>query len=144
MDIKLFKKILKEFENSSIYKLEVSENDFSVKMEKNTVPMNEVNVSDKLFFDKKSINQEKLEENVTLKSVESPLVGTFYDSPSPESSAFIKVDQHVNEGDILCIVEAMKVMNEIRSPFSGVVKKINVSNETMVEYGQVLVEIEVL
>lgn len=142
MDIKLFKRILKEFENSSIHKLEVTEKDFTVKMEKKPDQIKVVQGMTKGLVEENAINEEATEDISRYKTVESPLVGTFYDSPSPDSSPFIKVNQRVNEGDVLCIVEAMKVMNEIRSPLSGVVKNIHVSNETMVEYGQVLIEIE--
>jgi acetyl-CoA carboxylase biotin carboxyl carrier protein len=69
-------------------------------------------------------------------------VGTYYNAPSPESSPYISIGQEIKEGEVVCIVEAMKVMNEIRSPKSGVVKKIHVKNESMVEYGQPLIEFE--
>ena len=142
MDIKLFKRILKEFENSSIHKLEVTEKDFTVKLEKKPDQVKVVQAMTKGLVEENVIDEEAPKDISNYQSVESPLVGTFYDSPSPDSSPFIKVNQRVNEGDVLCIVEAMKVMNEIRSPLSGIVKNIHVSNETMVEFGQVLIEIE--
>lgn len=70
--------------------------------------------------------------------VNSPMVGTFYNSPSPEKPAFVEVGKKVNKGDTLCIVEAMKLMNEIESEFSGEVIKVLVKNGEMVEYGQPL------
>jgi len=70
--------------------------------------------------------------------VTSPIVGTFYASPSPESPPFVEVGQRVSPGDVLCIVEAMKVMNEIESEFAGIVREITTSNGQPVEFGQVL------
>ena len=74
--------------------------------------------------------------------VKSPLVGTFYSSPSPDEPPFVLVGQEVREGDTLCIIEAMKVMNEIKAPCSGKVVRIMVQPGDMVEYNQVLCIIE--
>lgn len=76
----------------------------------------------------------KAEENV----VKSPLVGTFYSASSPDSAPFVKVGDTVKKGQVLGIVEAMKLMNEIESEFDGVVKEIQIENEQVVEYGQPL------
>lgn len=73
--------------------------------------------------------------------VNSPIVGTFYSSNSPTSPAFVKVGDLVSKGDVLCIVEAMKVMNEIKSSHSGRIEEILVENEDMVEYNQPLFRI---
>lgn len=70
--------------------------------------------------------------------VESPIVGTFYRKPSPDSEAFVKVGDTVKKGETLCIVEAMKLMNEIESPVSGKVEKILLSDGAVVEFGEVL------
>jgi acetyl-CoA carboxylase biotin carboxyl carrier protein len=70
--------------------------------------------------------------------VKAPMVGTFYRSPSPDAKPFIEVGQAVKEGDTLCIIEAMKLMNEIEADASGVVKAILVENGQPVEYGQPL------
>ncbi|WP_418680706.1 acetyl-CoA carboxylase biotin carboxyl carrier protein [Agathobaculum sp.] len=74
--------------------------------------------------------------------VKSPLVGTFYSSPSPDEPPFVLVGQEVKEGDTLCIIEAMKVMNEIKAPCSGKVVRIMAQPGDMVEYNQVLCIIE--
>lgn len=76
----------------------------------------------------------KAEGNV----VKSPLVGTFYSASSPDSAPFVKVGDTVKKGQVLGIVEAMKLMNEIESEFDGVVKEIQIENEQVVEYGQPL------
>ena len=70
--------------------------------------------------------------------VKSPLVGTFYSAPSPDEPPFVLVGQEVKEGDTLCIIEAMKVMNEIKAPCSGKVVRIMVQPGDMVEYNQLL------
>lgn len=77
-------------------------------------------------------------EEESLHIVKSPIVGTFYESPSPGSPAFVKIGDHVNAGQVLCIVEAMKLMNEIESDASGEVVKRLVQNGQPVEYGQQL------
>lgn len=76
----------------------------------------------------------KAEGNV----VKSPLVGTFYSASTPDSAPFVKVGDTVKKGQVLGIVEAMKLMNEIESEFDGVVKEIQIENEQVVEYGQPL------
>lgn len=83
---------------------------------------------------------ETMEENYH--AVTAPLVGTFYRSPSPDASPFVEVGDTVNTGDVLCIVEAMKSMNEIQSDASGVVKEICVNNADLVEFDQVLFKID--
>jgi acetyl-CoA carboxylase biotin carboxyl carrier protein len=70
--------------------------------------------------------------------VKSPMVGTFYRTPSPTAKAFVEVGQSVKDGETLCIIEAMKLMNEIESDVAGVVKAILVENGQPVEYGQPL------
>ena len=70
--------------------------------------------------------------------VKSPLVGTFYSSPDPDSEPFVKVGDHVSKGQVLGIVEAMKLMNEIESDYEGTVKQVLVCNEDVIEYGQAL------
>ena len=74
--------------------------------------------------------------------VMAPMVGTFYSSPSPGSPAFVQVGDHVNEGDTLCIVEAMKMMNQIDADVSGAIKSIRAQNGDPVEYGQILFVID--
>ena len=72
------------------------------------------------------------------KEVTSPMVGTFYGSPSPGAEAFVKVGSMIKSGQVLCVIEAMKIMNEIESDLSGEVVEVCVANETPVEFGTVL------
>ena len=74
--------------------------------------------------------------------VTAPMVGTFYSAPSPGAPAYVQVGDRVNEGDTLCIIEAMKMMNQIEADVSGVIKSIRVQNGEPVEYGQTLIVID--
>ncbi|MCI8659784.1 MAG: acetyl-CoA carboxylase biotin carboxyl carrier protein [Lachnospiraceae bacterium] len=86
-------------------------------------------------------NHEKSVDIGSDKVVTSPLVGTFYSAPSPEADAFVQVGDMVKKGQVLGIIEAMKLMNEIESEYDGVVEAILVENENVVEYGQPLFRI---
>jgi acetyl-CoA carboxylase biotin carboxyl carrier protein len=81
---------------------------------------------------------EKTPPEEQLHTVRSPIVGTFYESPSPGSPAFVKVGDQIETGQVLCIVEAMKLMNEIESDVAGEIVKMHVKNGQPVEYGQPL------
>ena len=82
------------------------------------------------------IKQEKKEREGNI--IKSPMVGTFYSKASPTAEAFVKIGSKVKKGDTLCIIEAMKLMNEIESEFDGEVVEILAKDEDMVEYGQAL------
>ena len=75
-------------------------------------------------------------------AISSPMVGTFYRSPSPDVDAFVKVGDHIKKGDTLCIIEAMKIMNEVEAEISGVILDVQIENAQPVEYGQTLFLIE--
>jgi acetyl-CoA carboxylase biotin carboxyl carrier protein len=74
--------------------------------------------------------------------VKAPMVGTFYRSPSPDAKPFVEVGQAVKEGDTICIIEAMKLMNELEAEVEGTIREICVENAEPVEYGQVLFRVE--
>ena len=76
------------------------------------------------------------------KAITSPMVGTFYSAPSPDAEPFVEVGKTVSEGDVVCIIEAMKLMNEIKSEQSGKVTQICVKNGDPIEFGQVLMYVE--
>jgi acetyl-CoA carboxylase biotin carboxyl carrier protein len=84
----------------------------------------------------------KAEAKSKLLEVKSPMVGTFYKSPEPGAPAYVAAGARVSKGQILCIIEAMKIMNEIESEFSGVVREVLVEDAHPVEYGQVLFRID--
>ncbi len=146
MDLRQLKHIMKEFESSSIQKMEIIEKDFTVKLEKpsfNDANNGQSNTLQKepavQSVEQKSNVTEQVNNNVLVKA---PLVGVFYESPSPDSDPFVTINQKVNKGDVIFIIEAMKVMNEITAPVTGVIKKIHVENANMVEFGQIVMEIE--
>ena len=77
-----------------------------------------------------------------LLEIKSPMVGTFYSAPEPSAKPYLSVGDRVSKGQIVCIIEAMKIMNELESEFSGVVREVNVADSHPVEYGQVLYRID--
>lgn len=83
-------------------------------------------------------DKEKKKEEIKGNIVKSPMVGTFYSKPSPTSESFVHIGQKVKKGDVLCIIEAMKLMNEIESEWDGEIKEILVREEETVEYGKPL------
>ena len=87
-----------------------------------------------------TVRRSKKEEPIG-DSFDSPMVGTFYRKPSPEDAAFVQIGDHVKKGDALCIIEAMKVMNEIQADFSGEIIDILEEDGSSVEYGQPLFKI---
>lgn len=96
-------------------------------------------------LDEVKANESEVKPVVTtqnLHSVKSPIVGTFYQSSTPDAPAFVKVGDQVKKGDILCIIEAMKLMNEIESDADGEIVEICVANEGPVEYGQPLFKLK--
>ena len=84
----------------------------------------------------------RAEPAAKLLEIKSPMVGTFYAAPDPNSPSFVTVGQRVSKGQIVCIIEAMKIMNEIESEYDGVVREIVATNAHPVEYGQVLYRID--
>ncbi len=77
-----------------------------------------------------------------LEQVTAPLVGVFYEAPSPDDEPFVKLGQKVEAGQTLCLIEAMKMMSELKSPVNGIIKRICVQNSDLVEFGQVIYEVE--
>src|SRR5438445_3673688 len=77
-----------------------------------------------------------------LLEIKSPMVGTFYQSPEPAAQPYVKVGSRVNVGQVVCIIEAMKIMNEIESEVGGVVREVSAQNAQPVEFGQVLFRVD--
>lgn len=133
MDTKKIEEIIKLFEESKVSSMEVESKDLKIKLNKHCE--NEIYKTDKKIEEDKTAIKETVESN---KVIKSPIVGTFYSSSSPEGKPFVTEGSFVNEGDVICIIEAMKVMNEIRSDKSGVVKEIFVQNGQMVQFDEPL------
>ena len=151
MDIRKVKKLIEMLEESNLEEIEIQEGEESVRLVKNK-PNNLLSsqpvytesiqtIEDRPTERSKEESEEPAEDEDSGDLINSPMVGTFYASASPGSKPCVSVGDHVNEGDVVCIVEAMKMMNEIKSEFSGEVLSINVENSQPVEYGQTLFEI---
>jgi len=140
MEMKKVRELIKIFEKSEVHKIEVEQDGLRIKLEKETKQVVQATsqVAQMPVVEEKVI--EPTEDNST--KVKAPLVGTFYTAPSPDAEPFVSKGTTVKKGDVLCIIEAMKVMNEIQAPESGVVKEILVNNGDMVEFDQVIMKIE--
>ena len=148
MDIRKIKKLIELVEESGINELEISEGEESVRICRGApvvaAPMMQAapvaaSVAAPLAA---PIAAETLASVETGHTVRSPMVGTFYASTSPDAPAFTEVGKHVNAGDTLCIIEAMKMMNQIEADKSGVIKEILAQNEDAIEFDQPLFIIE--
>ena len=147
MDIRKVKKLIEMLENSNLEEIEIQEGEESVRLVKSTNKTQAI-APQSIVLPQETVAQEVVDLSVTEKetkedanSINSPMVGTFYASASPGAKPFISVGDIIAEGDVVCIVEAMKMMNEIKSDFSGTVLSVNVENSEPVEYGQSLFEI---
>jgi acetyl-CoA carboxylase biotin carboxyl carrier protein len=152
MDIRKVKKLIEMLENSSLNEIVIKEGEESVKLVKsagfNQAPQMisaPPQVIDQPVTEQKlseETNEEIKPKTIDGKSINSPMVGTFYSSPNPGADSFVKVGDKVSEGDVLCIIEAMKMMNEVKSDYNGVIKEILISDAEPVEYGEALFIIE--
>lgn len=134
MNLEEIEKVIQLFEKSSVAAMDLETSDFKIRLEKE-------GASKKTTVVEAVDKQEEQEEQASGNYVTSPLVGTFHKAPYPNAQPFVQVGSVVKKGDKLCIIEAMKVMSEIKSPYDGIVKQIFVDNGKMVEYGQKLFEI---
>lgn len=146
MDIRKIKKLIELVEESGINELEISEGEESVRISRGapvmTAPVMQAAPIAAAPAMQATPAAEVAAPIATGHMVRSPMVGTFYASASPDSPAFVDVGQHVNAGDTLCIVEAMKMMNQIEADKSGVIKEVLAQNEDAIEFDQPLFIIE--
>ena len=143
MKIDLVKQLISEFENSEVFKMKVEMEDVKLELEKAPVaPVNVVSAPVATPVVQAPVNQAKEEPVVSGTPVKSPIVGVFYAASSPTAKPYVEVGSKVKAGQVLCIVEAMKVMNEIKAPIDGTVTAIMANTEDLVEYDQVLMIIE--
>jgi acetyl-CoA carboxylase biotin carboxyl carrier protein len=151
MDIRKVKKLIELLEESGIAELEINEGEESVRISRysSSAPPAPVNYAAAPAAPATAAAPaapaaaESEEESLPSGHiVKSPMVGTFYSSPSPGAKAFVGIGDSVAEGDTICIVEAMKILNQIEADVSGTIKAILVDNAQPVEYGQPLMIIE--
>jgi len=156
MDIRKVKKLIEMLEESQLNEIEIKEGEESVKLVKAiSVPVQEqivtsnvvapapqpAAVKDDLSVES-DISESAKAETISGKTIDSPMVGTFYAAPNPGAKDFVSVGDKISEGDVLCIIEAMKMMNEVKADSSGTIKQVLIENSEPVEFGQPLFVIE--
>ena len=153
MDLRKIKKLMELLEESGIAEIEVKEGEESIKLSRNisssSMPIQQVIQPSVVPSQPSPIQQSPENINATESSksekrntVNSPMVGTFYASASPESKPFVTVGQSIKKGDTLCILEAMKMMNQVQAEADGKIVEILVDNAEPVEFDQPLFVIE--
>jgi acetyl-CoA carboxylase biotin carboxyl carrier protein len=143
MDLRKLKKLIDLVEESGISELELTEGEEKVRISRTLMQAAPVTQ----YVSAAAPAQSSVASTTPVEApapeeagqiVKSPMVGTFYRASSPDAKAFVDVGSNINSGETLCIIEAMKLLNEIESEYSGVVKKIFVENGQPVEYGEPL------
>ena len=149
------KELINIIDNSSLRSFELEENNFKFKLSKNEENTKEDklcennNIEKSVVIEEKEIREEIKEKKSEIKEVsedysviKSPLVGTYYSSNEPGGSPYAKVGDKIKKGDVLCIIEAMKIMNEIVSEYGGEIVEVLRSDEDIVEFGMELFKIK--
>lgn len=156
MDLDLIKKLVKIVDSSGVTDIEIEENGLKVKIAKKirttqvlsqppvTVAATQAAMQPASIGTQEQVKaKEEVEQaSANMHEIRSPIVGTFYRAPAPDADSYVQVGSVVSPGSVLCIVEAMKLMNEIESDISGKIVKILVENGKPVEYNQPLFLIE--
>ena len=149
MDLRKIKKLMELLEESGLAEIEVKEGEESIKLSRNSqyqqsipnsqtmMPVTQVQqpVTKEITPQHDTISEQSLPDG---DPIESPMVGTFYRAASPDSKVFVEEGQKVNKGDTVCILEAMKMMNQVTAEQSGIIIKILVEDSEPVEFGQPL------
>ena len=155
-------RLIEKISTSDIQEFSLEGEDFKLEIKRNVFDQNQVinNLVSNTSFDKETIsNQKSINDNVSLASqpeapqvappgrsdlieISSPMVGTFYRAAAPGEEPFVEVGNNVKVGQTICILEAMKLMNEIESEFNAEIVEILVENGTPVEFGQVLMRVK--
>lgn len=147
MNIKNIKSLAQIMDDSGLTVLEVSENDTKIRLEKtvprvsaakNFSPRNDTPVKN---IDETALSKECAIDFNNIVEIKSPMVGVFYSAPAPEAQSYVKIGSRVKKGDVLCIIEAMKLMNEITAEVDGEIVDICVQSGQVVEFSQVLFKI---
>lgn len=156
MDINKIKKLIEILKDSDVSKIQISKGKELIKINRKIIKENSKiekikSKSIKNKINNKNINFKKEDKNQIQKEkdkdnyiVKSPIVGTFYRSPSPKSKPFIQIGQKIKKGDPLCIIEAMKMMNQIESEKNGIIHSILLKNGETVEFNEPIIIIKPL
>lgn len=147
MDIRKIKKLIELLDESGIAEIEIHEGEESVRISRNSsAPVMQMPAQAyapaPMAAPAAVVEAAPEPEVVSGHEVKAPMVGTYYSSPSPGAAAFMEIGQKVNKGDTVCIIEAMKLLNQIEADVSGTIKAICVENGEPLEYGQVICIIE--
>ena len=146
MDLRKIKKLIEMLQESDLNEIEVKEGEESVRINRkkeSIIHTSIPSVSEKISTpnnDADHIDESMNSENY--KKIVSPMVGTFYRKPAPDKEPFVEVGQRIKKGDTVCIIEAMKMMNQVKSEFDGKIISINIGDGEPVEFGQELISIE--
>lgn len=145
MDFKELEKLVTLVENAGISHLSIDENGTKIEIKKEASPSYQMTVPAQAPVAQPQVAPAAINEpaapaakDENLIEVTAQMVGTFYTSSSPEAAPFVKVGDVISPGQVICVIEAMKLFNEIESEVSGVIEQICVSNEQSVEFGQTL------
>ena len=133
IDLTKIKDLIKLMEDHDLTAFELEDSGFKVRLEKGGTPEQVIAAAPPVAVEEKAPEKIVAEET---EEISAPMVGTFYKSPSPDADAFVKVGDSVDEGTVVCIIEAMKVMNQIKAEKSGVIQRILVEDASPVEFGQ--------
>ena len=143
MDIRKIKKLIEIIEESDIAELEIKEGEEYIRISRySAAPVAYAHAPAGAVPASSTVAAAPVEEKITGHVVKSPMVGTFYRSASPGTKVFVEIGHTVMVGDTLCIIEAMKILNQIEADKNGVITQILVDNAEPVEYGQPLFIIE--
>ena len=154
MDIKEIQNLIKFVQKSGVEEVKIGRDDFKITIKTKSVAPQHIIVEDvptpvsipasqQPTQAVQEVNMQETTQSVNLENdnqviVKSPIIGTFYRKPSPDKPSFVEVGQSVSKGDVLCVIEAMKLFNEIESDFSGKIVKILVDDQSPVEFDQPL------
>ena len=144
MDLRKVKKLIELLEESGLSEIEITEGEDKVRITKGGKRSPQVKAiettqeAEALSVTEPTDVNAQTKNNNSFHEIKAPMIGTFYQSPDPDSEAFVKVGDPINEGDTLCIIEAMKMMNKIETDISGTIERILVQNGDPIEFDQVL------
>jgi len=144
MDLRKVKKLIELLEESGLSEIEITEGDDKVRITKGSKQIPQTNIIETIEESETLTPNDSIDEhaqpknNAQFHEVKAPMIGTYYQSPEPDAEAFVKVGDPISDGDTLCIIEAMKMMNKIESDVSGTIERIMVQNGDPVEFDQVL------
>ena len=140
MELKKLKKFIKFMDTHNLSELEIEEEGQRIKLKKNLQTQQVLGIPSPTPIIQ-TIEESTPKKNTT--SLNSPMVGTFYSASAPGAKPYVSIGDVIHKGDVICIIEAMKLMNEIKSEFSGKVVNMPVENGEAIEFGQPIFELEV-